>query len=42
MIHVLDMSEFSGRAPWRDFFTINEELRLYQEQLALPAAAGGG
>ncbi len=34
LIHMLDMSEFSGREPWDDFYTINEELRLYQERLA--------
>jgi GTP-binding protein len=37
LVHVLDMSELSGRHPEVDFATINEELRIYKENfLARP------
>ncbi|MGI6064866.1 MAG: GTPase ObgE [Bacillota bacterium] len=34
LIHVLDMSEQTGRDPWNDFITINQELKKYREDLA--------
>lgn len=34
LIHVIDMSGSEGRKPEEDFATINDELRLYSEQLA--------
>lgn len=34
LIHVIDMAGSEGRTPAQDFVTINDELRLYSEQLA--------
>ena len=34
ILHVVDMSGMSERKPWEDFATINQELRLYREDLA--------
>lgn len=31
-IHLIDASELSGRDPWDDYATINNELKLYDEQ----------
>ena len=33
LVHVVDMSGFSQRDPWDDFVAINEELRLYRQDL---------
>ncbi len=33
LVHVIDMSGFSQRDPWEDFVAINEELRLYRQDL---------
>jgi len=33
ILHVLDMSESETRTPWDDFETINNELKLYREDL---------
>ncbi|MCR5055836.1 MAG: GTPase ObgE [Clostridia bacterium] len=34
ILHIVDVSPFSGRDPFDDFLKINEELRLYHERLA--------
>ena len=34
ILHIIDVSPFSGRDPFDDFLKINEELRLYHSRLA--------
>ncbi len=34
ILHIVDVSPYSGRDPFDDFLKINEELRLYHERLA--------
>jgi GTP-binding protein len=34
LVHMVDVSSFSGRDPWQDFCQINEELRLFNPVLA--------
>ena len=35
ILHIVDVSPYSGRDPFDDFLKINEELRLYHERLAV-------
>ncbi|MGE5583374.1 MAG: GTPase ObgE [Bacillota bacterium] len=35
LVHLVDISGFSGRDPYRDYLQINEELRLYNPDLAV-------
>jgi GTP-binding protein len=35
ILHVIDMSGLEGRDPYQDYLTINEELRVYNEELLL-------
>jgi GTP-binding protein len=35
ILHVIDMSGLEGRDPYQDYVTINEELRVYNEDLLL-------
>lgn len=34
ILHIVDVSPYSGRDPFEDFLKINEELRLYHERLS--------
>src|SRR5687767_9137935 len=34
LLHLIDVSSFSGREPVEDYLTVNKELRAYNEQLA--------